>query len=54
MIALFTIISVASVGIGANSVVENVNTRNRITSIEEESRTAIKNIKELRQNAKFE
>jgi hypothetical protein len=54
-IALFTIISVvASVGIGASSLSENLSVRNRISSIEEESLIAIKNIKELRQNAKIE
>jgi hypothetical protein len=47
-IALFTIISVvASQGIGTSSLTEKSNTRNRISNIEEESRIAIENIREL-------
>jgi len=48
-LALFTIISVVtSVGIGASSLVESVNSKSRLENIEQETQIAIKNIRELK------
>jgi hypothetical protein len=51
-IALFTVVSiVTSVGIGASSLSESIKTKNRLSTIEEESNIALRNIRELKQNA---
>jgi hypothetical protein len=51
-IALFTVISVVtSIGLGASSLTESLKAKSRLSTIEEESSIALKNIKELKRNA---